>query len=311
METTTPLDLDALNAVHALADRLRFVPGPGGWPLIEVHGPEANALVSLYGGQVLSFQPADAGTEVLFLSEHAQYQPGKAIRGGVPICWPWFGPDPLALVRPSHGLARTRLWAVLETGTTPTGEIRITLGLNETPETRAVWPHAFELRLDIVVGPSLRLSLSTRNTGDRPFTLTQALHSYFAVGDIAQTTVTGLDGCRYADKAAGADGAEKMQTGVVRIDAEVDRVYANPPPVLTVVDGAGQREVSIASEGSRSAVVWNPWADLSARMADLDDQAYRRFVCVETANAGDDRVTVAPGESQVIVAVIGVHSPIR
>ena len=188
----TPL-LDTLNAQHGLPGQLRFVAGPGDLPFIHIANVHAEAQVSVYGGQVLRFQPHETHRDLLFVSRQATYQTGKAIRGGVPVCWPWFGPDPQALGRPNHGLARTRLWSVADTAALPEGATRLTLVLTDTAETRTVWPHSFELRLEITVGATLRLSLTTRNTGDRPFAITQALHTYFAVGDVAQATVDGLD----------------------------------------------------------------------------------------------------------------------
>jgi glucose-6-phosphate 1-epimerase len=158
--------------------------------------------------------------------------------------------------------------------------------------------------LEITVGATLRLALTTRNTGEAPFHITQALHSYFAVGDIARTTVTGLDGCSYIDKAAGAGGAVRQQTGAVSFAAEVDRIYTGVPAGLAVEDGALRRAIRITAEGSHTAVVWNPWAAIAAGMADLKDDEYQRFVCVETANAADEVVTVAPGAAHCLVAQI-------
>jgi len=301
------MTLEDLNAGHGIPDQLSFIAGPGGLPFIQVRNAHAEAVVSVHGGQVLSYRPRGAGADVLFVSELAHYQPGKAIKGGVPVCWPWFGADPQGLGRPAHGFVRNRLWSVWGTATTPAGETKLTLGLVDTPETLAIWPHAFQLALEITVGATLRLALSTRNTGEAPFQITQALHSYFAVGDIAQTTVTGLDGCSYIDKAAGAGGALKRQAGAVTIAAEVDRVYTGVPAALAIVDGALQRRVRIGSEGSHTAVVWNPWAAIAAGMADLKDDEYQLFVCVETANAADEVVTVAPGAAHCLVAQIATE----
>lgn len=300
------MTLEDLNTQHAIAEQLRFIAGSVGLPLIQVRNAQAEAVVSLHGAQVLSYRPRGANADVLFLSERAHFQAGKAIRGGVPVCWPWFGADPQGLGRPSHGLARTRLWSVRGTATTPEGETQVTLGLVDTPETLSIWPHAFRLTMEITVGPTLRLALTTRNTGGTPFTITQALHSYFTVGDIAMTTVTGLDGGRYIDKAAGAGGAVKQQAGAVAFVAEVDRIYTGVPPELAVEDRALQRVVRIRCEGSHTAVVWNPWSALAAGMADLAHGAHRRFVCVETANAGDEVVTLPPGGEQRLVAAIAL-----
>lgn len=296
------MTLEDLNAGHALAEQLRFVTGPGGLPFIRVRNAHAEAVVSLHGAQVLSYRPLGASADVLFVNERAHHQAGKAIRGGVPVCWPWFGPDPQGLGRPAHGLARTRQWALRQTVVLPGGETQVVLGLNDTVDTRALWPHAFDLSLAITVGATLRLALTTRNTDTTPLTITQALHSYFAVGDIAQTRVQGLDGCAYTDKATGAGGAVKLQTGDVTVAAEVDRIYSGVPASLTVVDGAQNRRVDITSEGSHTAVVWNPWAAIAAGMTDLQDDEYRRFVCVETANAGAEVITLAPGSTHTLVA---------
>jgi glucose-6-phosphate 1-epimerase len=302
------MTLEDLNATHALANHLTFISGPGGLPFLQVRNAHAEAVVSLYGAQVLSYRPMGAEADVLFLSERASYEAGKAIRGGVPVCWPWFGPDPQGLGRPSHGFARTRLWSVLNTCATPASETRMTLALRDTPDTRALWPHAFELTLQITVGTTLRLALTTRNTGDAPFQITQALHSYLAVADIAQATVTGLGGCNYIDNATGAQGAVRQQVGGVRFEAEVDRIYTGAPAELALVDGARQRQLRISSAGSRTAVVWNPGAALAARMADLSDGDHRRFVCVETAHAADEVVTVPPGEAHRLVATLGLQA---
>lgn len=290
-----------LNAAHGIPTHLTVIEGPGGLPMIDVDNAHASARISLHGGQVLAYRPRGAVADLLFVSEQALYQPGKAIRGGVPVCWPWFGPDPQGLGRPAHGFARTRRWDLRQTQALPGGETRLVLGLRDTAETRALWPHAFDLSLTVTVGATLTLALTTHNTGSAPFTVTQALHSYCAVGDIAQARVQGLDGCAYVDKAAGAGGAVRRQDGDVTVAAEVDRIYTGTPPSLTLVDGALHRRVCIASEGSRTAVVWNPWAAIAAGMADLPDDAYQRFVCVETTNVEPgDAVTLAPGDHHTL-----------
>jgi len=287
------------------------VDGPGSLPMLRVGNALAQALVSLHGAQVLAFHPRHASADLLFLSDRAVYQPGKAIRGGVPVCWPWFGPDPQGMGRPAHGLARTRLWALRSASETPAGATRLTLGLCDSAETRAVWPHAFDLSLDITIGATLRLELRTRNSGDAPFDITQALHSYFLVTDIGQTRVQGLEGGRYIDKATGAGGVEREQLGEVVFAGEVDRIYTGTPARQAIVDAAGERAIGLVAEGSRTTVVWNPGPAIAAAMADLPDEAYRRFVCVETANAADEVLTVPPGGEHRLAVEIGLSGPDR
>lgn len=289
------MDLAQLNRDFGIAGQVEFVAGKGEFPFIQVTNEFATASISIYGGHVLSFQPKEASQDLIFLSAIASYKAGKAIRGGVPICWPWFGPDPEGTGRPNHGIARNRLWQVFGTEALPNGATKVTLGFGDTEETRALWPYAFELALEVTVGTALHLTLISRNRGDCPFDLTQALHTYFTIGDIAQTTVEGLDGRNYIDKVDG--GQVKPQTGPVAIAAEVDRIYTGVPSELTIVDAALNRRIRITSKGNQTAVVWNPWAEIAAKMADLEDRDYTRFICVETTNAADDVVTVlAQGE---------------
>lgn len=287
------MTLDQLNNNYALGNHLDFVAGKGGFPCIRVRNQQAQALISVYGGQVLSFLPNHMA-DVLFVSRNAYFETGKAIKGGIPVCWPWFGPDPAQQGRAAHGFVRNRLWEVLATAAEDDATL-IRLGLHDDDETRAIWPHAFRLTLTIRVGRTLQLALLTDNTGDQPFRITQALHTYFAVGDIRQVNLSGLDGLRYIDNAANGYGQVKAQSGNVTVADEVDRIYQDTPAELMLADDALGRRIRIVASGSRSTVVWNPWAGIAARMGDLHDDDYKRFLCVETANAADDVVEVPAG----------------
>jgi glucose-6-phosphate 1-epimerase len=286
------MNIEELNNDHGIAEQLKFIEGKGGLPFIKIDNAKASAIVSIYAGQVLSFQPANEPHNLMFLSEAAYYQPGKSIKGGIPICWPWFGPDPEQSGRPPHGFVRTRFWNVVRTGTTDDGGTRVTLGLTDTSETKAIWPHEFSLLLEITIGESLDLELITRNTTAETFHITQALHTYFKVGHIDQVAISGLEGTEYIDKAD--NGLLKLQTGTITINAEVDRIYRAVEGDLVIDDVMLGRRIRIASRNSKTAVVWNPWAKISAEMGDLNDDAYKHFICVETANAGSDIVKVGP-----------------
>lgn len=294
------LTITQLNSRFALAGQLTFVEGRGGFPCIDIRNARAQALICVYSAQVLSYRPAGEAEDLLFVSDAAYYQAGKAIKGGVPVCWPWFGPDPEGKGRPAHGFVRNRFWSVLATASLPNGDTQVSLRLVDSEETRALWPPAFALTLVVTVGDTLSLELITRNTGAQPFVITQALHTYFKVGDIGKVKVTGLDNTRYLDKVHG--GAEKLQQGAVTIGAEVDRIYTDVHAALVIEDAALGRRIHIGSEGSRTAVVWNPWAKICQEMADLRDEDYRGFVCVETANAAADVARVAAGEEYRLVA---------
>lgn len=295
------MTIEQLNTQFGIAGQLEFIAGNGGLPMIQVKTAKAKALISIHAGQVLSYQPAGEAEDVMFLSAKAYYQDGKAIKGGAPICWPWFGADPEGKGRPGHGFVRNRGWNVIATEALSNGDIKVTVGLDDTPETQAIWQHAFSLRQEIVIGDSLNLSLITRNTGKEKFTITQAFHTYFKVGDIAQAKVLGLNGCDYLDKAGGGN-TQKHQTGDVTIDAEVDRIYLNVGNTLTIDDAALNRRIQITSQNSKTAVVWNPWEKIAKDMADLEDHDYQRLLCVETTNAAEDVVEVASGGECRLVA---------
>lgn len=296
----TSMNTDQLNSDYGITGQLELLEGKGGFPFIAIQNESAKALICVYSGQVLSFQPANEHDDLMFLSEAAYFQTGKAIKGGVPICWPWFGADPESLGRPAHGFVRNRLWSVSGIEMTTRGETKIVLGLVDTRETREIWPQSFDLALVITVGNTLTLELITRNTGDHAFVITQALHTYFKVGDISQTKVLGLENAAYLDKVDG--GTRKTQKGAVIITEEVDRIYTDVPSELIIDDAVLGRRIHISSTGSKTAVVWNPWGENCKKMADLKDDDYKRFVCVETANAAADVVKVSPGGESRLLA---------
>lgn len=293
------MNIEQLNNDYGIRDQLKFIEGGGGLPFIQVDNAKASAVISVYAGQVLSFQPANEPHNLMFLSEAAYYQAGKAIKGGVPVCWPWFGPDPEQRGRPAHGFVRNRLWNVMQTEV-KAGDIKVTLALTDSPETLAIWPHSFALALEITIGDSLNLELVTRNTGNERFSITQAFHTYFRVGEIGKVVVLGLEDTNYIDKTD--NGVQKRQKGAITINAEVDRIYRNAPNELIIDDTALVRRIRIASQGSKTAVVWNPWAKISAEMGDLKDDDYEHLLCVETANADQDVVEVGPGSESRLMA---------
>jgi len=300
-----PLDLQSLNETFAITNQLDFTSGPGGLTLAEVRNRHAAATISLHGAQVLAFQP-HGRRPVLWRSQKSQYQPGKAIRGGVPICWPWFGAHPTDPSKPAHGFVRTALWSVLATAALADGATQIRLRLNDGEATYDLWPHAFDVRAVINVGAQLRVELIVRNPGDAPFTCGGALHSYFGVSDSSAIAIQGLDGCEYLDKVDAFQ--RKRQQGPVVIDAETDRVYLDTTATCAIDDPGMRRRITIAKAGSHTTVIWNPWAEKAAQIADFSAEEYRNMVCVETANANTDSVTVAPGGEHRLVAIIGADT---
>ncbi len=286
------MDTEQLNARFGIRNHVIFKTGAGGLPFISVRNRHATALVSLHGGQILSYEPVSQTSDVLFLSKKSFYEDGKAIRGGIPVCWPWFGPDPKGLQRPNHGFVRTRLWEMVNTQST-TAESRIRLQFTDSQKQENTWRHPFRLELDFSIGETLSMSLTTHNTGDKTFAITQAFHTYFRIGDIGEIQVQGLENCRYFDKLD--QGREKLQTGPVTVNEEVDRIYEDVDNHVVLVDPVLQRRITIDSKNCKTGVVWNPWEKSSKKMADLGNRDYRHFVCVETGNIAFDLIQIPPG----------------
>jgi glucose-6-phosphate 1-epimerase len=294
------MNIEQLNVDYGIADKVKFVEGQGNFPLIKIKNEHAEATISVYAGQVLSFKPLGQAEDLMFVSSQAYYQTGKAIKGGIPICWPWFGPDPEDKGRASHGFVRDRLWQVRKVVSTQDGSTQVTMGLEDTPETRAIWHYSFALSIEITVGQVLTIKLVTRNTGAESFSLTQALHTYFKIGDIDRVEVLGLENKAYLDKVDG--GQQKTQSGAITFSGECDRIYLDVPAQLAIEDRALKRQITVIATNSKTAIVWNPGADISAKMADLGDRDYEHFVCVETANAANEVITIPAGAQSQITA---------
>ena len=299
----SPADLAELNDRFAIADHVSFRAGPGETPVAEIDNRDASAAVALLGGHVLAFQPK--GCEpVLWRSRCSRYEVGQPIRGGIPVCWPWFGVHPTDPQMPTHGFVRTAMWDVRATSVAPGEGTQIRLGITDSEATRALWPHAFELEIAVTVGPELRVELAVRNTGRDAFTCAGALHSYFRVSHAADIAIQGLDGCTYVDTVGPRQ--RKVQAGPVTIAAETDRIYVDTAGECTIDDPGLSRRIRIGKSGSRTTVVWNPWVEKSKRMEDFGDDEYPGMVCVETANAEDHVVTLRPDREHRLAAVIRV-----
>lgn len=267
-----------------------------------ISSDHAELLIAQQGAQILSYQRVGE-PPLLWLSDQAIFRQGKSVRAGVPVCWPWFGNlqrNPQAVQAmyhaeqaPAHGLARTRDWQLLgieEAGS----ELRIEFGLPEAQGELPGWPHDVELKLRVVLGDALELSLTSHNRGTAPVTISQALHSYFAVSDVRQARVEGVEGLSYIETLA--DWEQRQQEGALGFAGETDRIYLDTPPTLSIVDPHWNRRITLASSGSRSAVIWNPWTERAKELADMADDGWQRMLCIETANVWDDVVTLAPGK---------------
>ncbi|WP_139558646.1 D-hexose-6-phosphate mutarotase [Methylotetracoccus oryzae] len=289
-------DIAALNAHFGIPDAIHFTSGPNETAIIEIRHPHATGRVALRGAQILEWVPQ--GEEpVLWLSPCAQYASGKAIRGGIPICWPWFGAHPEEPTFPAHGFARTHLWIVEHTDTDNCGvSVRLRLLHDETTE--ALWPHACSLTLSLRIGSRLELALSTRNMGAEAITISEALHAYFRVTDIATARVQGLEGAVYVDKTD--QERSKRQAGAIVFEAETDRIYTGVNGECRIDDPGYGRRIRIEKSGSGSTIVWNPGKDKTASLSDMPADGYRQMVCVESGNADRDAVRLLPGDTHTL-----------
>lgn len=298
METATELQ-----ARFGIADVLTVSEKAPGYPVIHVDNPCAKAAIALHGAHIIEFQPS--GEEpVLWLSSDAVFSAGKAIRGGIPICWPWFGGHPEGQL-PAHGFVRNRFWQLQSTQQLDNGFTRLIMSTCDDDASRVLWNHRFRLRLVVVVGNTLSVTLEMQNPGDSAYTITAALHSYFNVADISKVHISGLDGVGYMDQLLGNHW--RTQYGDVHIAGEVDRIYHPVPADEIVCDQGFGRRIRLGKTGSCSSIVWNPWIDKSGSMGDFQKGGYRHMVCVETGNVAGDKVRLAPGSSHSLGLLISVE----
>lgn len=233
------------------------------------------------------------GADGLFLSAKSRFERGQALRGGVPVIFPWFGDDPEGRGRAAHGFARRMEWRVVEQADDDAA-LRVVLELVDDEATRALWPERFALRLTAVLGATLELTLRVENRGARSFRCEQALHTYLAVGDVRRVAVHGLEGARYLDKLDGLK-AKHQPDAPLAFTGECDRTYLGTDSTCVIDDPVLGRRLEVAKRGARSTVVWNPWIEKAQRLSDLGDDEWPAFVCVESGNVGADAVTLAPG----------------
>jgi glucose-6-phosphate 1-epimerase len=302
----TPIaEVEELNARFSKQGRIEFEAGPGGIAVARLESGGSSARVSLLGATVLSYIP-EGHREVLFLSRRSAFQEGKAIRGGLPLCLPWFGGDPLGAGLPKHGFFRLFVWEVAESSFERGGS-SVLLSLADTEATRRFWPRAFRAECRVTLGDCLAVSIKLINAGTEAFELSCAFHPYFAVSNLGKVELPTLEGKEYQDclapaaaRAAITGGAEVpaaaklTQAGALRFSDEVDRIYSYNGPV-DVADPAAGRRIRVAGFGTARTVVWNPWKDSCAAMADLEPGDYLRYLCVEPAIVAPPRLLVEPG----------------
>jgi glucose-6-phosphate 1-epimerase len=273
---------------------------PGGRDALQLEAGGHRVLVALLGAQVLSWRAPDG--DVLWCGSTAEYAPGKPVRGGVPLVFPWFGDHPDAKANPklpAHGFARNQTWQLAAARPGP----EIVLRTTDDASTRALWPHAFALELTVALRGGLHMALAIHNRGDAPFRCEEALHTYFAVGDVHTAAVHGLQGVPHVETAAAPEGAWDTRAPL-RFRAETDRVFQGAPDHLELHAPALRRAVHLDGRNARSTIVWTPWPAKAARLSGLGADDWQRFCCVETANCKANALTIAPGASHTLALTL-------
>jgi glucose-6-phosphate 1-epimerase len=288
---------------------LHFQTGPGGLVRAAVSTPMAEAELYLQGAHVTRWTP-HGERPVLFVSSKSLFTSGKAIRGGVPVIFPWFGARADGRSGPAHGFARTMDWTVEGTKLDDGGKVEITLTLPPNDATRALGYSDFHLRYRVTIGAELEMELETHNNGSEPLIFEEALHTYFAVTDIHQASIMGLEGSSYIDK---TDLFTRKTLGVepLRLSRETDQVHVNTTALCAIHDPGWNRRIIVEKSGSASTVVGNPWVDKTKEMSDMANDEWRNMLCIETANAGENAVLLPPEASHKMTASIRVELPLE
>jgi glucose-6-phosphate 1-epimerase len=291
----------------ALPPSTRLEGGEGGLPRLTVTNRQARAEIYLHGAHVTAWQP-EGRAPVIWMSGASAWDAAKPIRGGVPICFPWFGPHATDAAAPGHGYARLADWALVEAIDDAQGATRLAFQLTQPAQPWRLWPHAFVATYRVTVGSALGLSLEIHNTGADTFMFEEALHTYFGVPDVREVSISGLEGVDYLDKVGGT-ARRNQGPDPIRFTGETDRIYLNTQATCTIDDAGTRRRIVAHKTGSDTTVVWNPWVGKAKAMADFGDLEWPGMVCVETCNVNVHAVTLASGARHTMTATIAVLAP--
>ena len=294
------MNIDDLNEEFGIEAEVGFYEEDG-LVYIMVSNKHAEATISKYGAQILNYNPS-RNVEILWMSPESRFEEGKAIRGGIPVCFPWFGPHASESGFPQHGFARIMNWELVRTETLQGGENQIVLQLCSSEQTKTYWDNDFCAEMIFTIGAKLEVSLKVTNTSDVPIVYSCALHSYFSVSAIDNITIRGLKDTSYEDQLNGGDYIQKEE--LLKIKGEITRHYYDTEETCVIDDPVFNRNIQIAKAGSKNSTVWNPGATTCAEMGDVPDHAYETFVCLETVNKIDDMIELDTGESHSTIAII-------
>src|ERR1017187_1725152 len=288
--------------MQKLPDSVRMEKGQGGLQRLVIRTPQADAEIYLHGAHVTHFQPRGQ-KPFLFMSAKSWFEPGKPLRGGAPICFPWFGARQDGQPGSPHGFARLVEWELVSAEPASNGAVEIHLRFVSSEATRAMWAGEFAADYRVRIGAALGLELRVKNTGSQPLHIEEALHTYLAVNDVRQVSIEGLAGVSYFT-AVGPPRTETEGAAPIRITAETDRVYLNTQATCVAHDPGWQRRLVVEKTGSKATVVWNPWIAKAKAMPDFGDDEWPSMLCIETCNVRQHAVTIPPGQSHTMGAII-------
>jgi glucose-6-phosphate 1-epimerase len=300
--THTALTTEELERRFGIAGRAQVLADAAGLPKVRLTAPQSIGEMHLHGAQVTSWRPVGA-EEPIFLSRQARWEEGKAIRGGIPICFPWFRAKADDDHAPAHGFVRTKIWRLESIEQTADG-ITVSMCTQSDPDTRRWWPGDFRLLHRVTFGSELKLELTVSNSGTKPFRFEQALHTYYRVGDVRKVRIRGLDGVAYLDNTD--SNKKKRQKGDVVISSPTDNAYMDTQNPLQLLDPVLNRSIQITKQNSNTTVIWNPWADGARALSDLGDDEWQHMVCVEGSNILENAVELAPSADHKITVTMTV-----
>jgi glucose-6-phosphate 1-epimerase len=290
----------------SLPPSVRILDSSDGIPHLDVATHAGSAQVFFHGAHLVRWAPAHVSAPVLWLSSRSAYRRDKGIRGGVPICFPWFGPHASDRTAPAHGFARLVDWTLAEAAESADGTVMLSFVLETKEGETPLWPHRARTVYRLAIGATLGMTLEVENPGAGPFTFEEALHTYVSVHDVENISIAGLEATDYLDKVQGF--ARRHQGDEpIRFAGETDRVYLETEATCRISDPGWSRTIVVSKSGSRSTVVWNPGVDKAATFADIGPDEWRQMVCVETANIGAAAVRLAPGETHTMRAEVSVE----
>lgn len=298
------VDIIELNKKFSLCGIVKFTGQNDELICLTVSNKYAEAKICMYGAHVMSFTPRNA-EEVLWMSPKSNFEVGQPIRGGIPVCFPWFGPHKTDPGKPQHGFGRLMYWRVTQTSVTTKGSTLVRLQLDASEKTRSFWPFDFTAYLTVVVGQTLEVSLEVLNRSTEDFEYTCALHSYYNISTIGNITISGLQGTGYFSQIDRGDYVQESPKLEI-LKAET-RHYYNTEANCFLEDSGLKRKIRIAKAGSKITTVWNPGKETCATIRDMPADAYLYFVCIEAVNAMDDVIKLSPDQAHTTRVVISLE----